>query len=264
MSSSLVRDDVPLLHRLRLGLRSGSIGPHYQPEVDFDRPRWVGFEALSRWHDPDRGDVSPAIFIPLAEQDGLLAELTMGQIRRLALDAPSLTQKFEQVALAFNLSPSLIGHGGIQATLERAVDDCRHLPLTWEIEITESEAIADFGPCRAQLNRWHDLGVKIVLDDFGSGWSDWVRTALLPVDRIKIDSAFVRALPSANVQASLRDIRSRALAQGIELTVEGVETAEQEAQLRDLGFTRFQGWLYAKAMPLAEVLTASGFFRSRL
>ena len=85
-----------------------------------------------------------------------------------------------------------------------------------------------------------------MLDDFGTGWSNWVRAELLPVDRIKIDSAFVRDLPSASVQAVLREIRARALAQDIELTVEGVETAEQEIRLRALGFTRFQGMQHAR------------------
>ena len=79
----------------------------------------MGFEALSRWRNPESGDISPAVFIPLAEQHGLLAELTMRQINHLALDAPLLTQRFDQVALAFNLSATLLGHGGIQDALAR-------------------------------------------------------------------------------------------------------------------------------------------------
>jgi len=264
LSSSPVRDDARLLRQFRLALQSGAIVPHYQPEVDFDRPDWMGFEALSRWRNPESADISPAVFIPLAERHGLLAELTMRQINHLALDAPLLTQRFDQVALGFNLSATLLGHGGIQDALARAVGVCRDLPLTWEVEITETEPIVDFGATRAQLNHWRELGVKIVLDDFGTGWSNWVRAELLPVDRIKIDSGFVRDLPSASVQSVLREIRARALAQDIELTVEGVETAEQENRLRALGFTRFQGWLYAQAMPLTEVLASSGFLKHRL
>ena len=89
-----VRDEVQLLHQFRLGLQSGAIGPHYQPEIDFDRPHWMGLEALSRWHDPNGGDISPGVFIPLAEKHGLLAELTCVQIAQLAQDAPALVEAF--------------------------------------------------------------------------------------------------------------------------------------------------------------------------
>lgn len=259
-----MRDEVQLLRKFRLGLQSGAIEPHYQPEIDLHRPDWMGFEALSRWHDPDWGDISPGVFIPLAEKQGLLADLTIAQIHQLSQDAPALVQAFGQVSLAFNLSPHLIGHAGVWAALTQALKTSVALKLSWEIELTENEAIADFGSALAQLAPLRRLGAKVVLDDFGTGWSNWSRAEMLQADGIKIDSMFVRTLASPQVQTMLGQIADQARAMGMGVTVEGVETSEQETLLRQLGLTRFQGWLYAKAMPLHELLVPDATFKNRL
>ncbi|MEY2804797.1 MAG: hypothetical protein RL657_2133 [Pseudomonadota bacterium] len=247
-------DEKQLLERLRIGLRHGAIQAHFQPELDDDRPDWVGFEALARWQDPVLGEVSPAVFIPLAERHDLLAELTCAQIRSLSQAAEQLCRRFSSVALAFNLSPRLIGQADIWGALLQARTATAHLPLTWEVEITESEPIDDFGQAEVQLAVLRQQGIKVVLDDFGTGWSNLVRLALLGVHRIKVDSVFVRHLENPATQAVLQGVLQLARAMSLEITIEGVETRSQEAALRQMGFRRFQGWLCAKAMPLADAL----------
>ena len=214
----------------------------------------MGFEALSRWHDAESGDISPAVFIPLAEKHGLLADLTCNQIQHLQKAAPELCQRFGEVALAFNLSPTLIGHEAIWAQLLATRQATSHLPLTWEVEITESEPIDDFALAESQLSLLRQQGIKVVLDDFGTGWSNVVRLALLGVHRIKVDSVFVRNLQRPATLQVLRGVLGLAHSMNLEITIEGVETTEQATALREMGFDRFQGWLYAKAMPLADVL----------
>ena len=254
VSQPTVRDEVQLLRKFRLGLQSGAIEPHYQPEIDLHRPDWMGFEALSRWHDPEWGDISPGVFIPLAEKQGLLAELTCVQIHKLAQDAPRLTATFGQVALALNLSPRLIGHAEVWSALTQALACTQKLDLSWELEITEAEPIADFGKAGLALQALREQGVKIVLDDFGTGWSSWSRAELLRAQRLKVDSVFVRHHQTEAAQQFLKRVADHARTAPIEITVEGIETEAEESALKAYGFSRFQGWLYAKAMPLQEVL----------
>ena len=126
---------------------------------------------------------------------------TMSPIAQLAQDAPALVEAFGEVALALNLSPRLIGNPDIEARLLQALEQTQGLNLTWELEITESEPIADFGRVTATLAQLRRKGVKIVLDDFGTGWSSWSRAELLNADRIKIDSVFVRQHQSPAAQS---------------------------------------------------------------
>ena len=248
-------EEEQILERLKIGLRNEAVRPFFQPELDFSRSDWMGFEALSRWIDPQLGEVSPAVFIPLAEKHQLLAELTRCQIMALQQAAPHLCRRYRSVSLAFNLSPRLIGHPDVWDALTQTRKATAELPLIWEVEITESEPIADFDQAEAALSLLRQQGIKVVLDDFGTGWSNLVRVALLGVHRIKVDSVFVRHLERPGAQAVLQGLFQLAQDMKLEITIEGVETPHQEAVLRQMGFKRFQGWLYARALPLGDLLT---------
>jgi EAL domain-containing protein (putative c-di-GMP-specific phosphodiesterase class I) len=158
-------EEEQILERLKIGLRNEAIRPFFQPELDFSRSDWMGFEALSRWIDPQLGEVSPAVFIPLAEKHQLLAELTRCQIMALQQAAPHLCRRYRSVSLAFNLSPRLIGHPDVWDALTQTRKATAELPLTWEVEITESEPIADFDQAEAALSLLRQQGIKVVLDD---------------------------------------------------------------------------------------------------
>lgn len=244
-----------LLPKLQSAIHLGHLQAHFQPEFDLSRPDWIGFEALSRWQDPEWGIVSPAVFIPLAEKHGLLAQLTCLQVLHLTQSASSLCQRFGQISLGLNVSPRLIGHPDLWATLLKSLQDTSHLPLTWDIEITESEPIEDFEQAEIALSVLRQHGFRVVLDDFGTGWSNLVRLALLGIQRIKVDSVFVRNLHRPATQTVMRGMLELAKAMQLEITIEGVETLDQQSALQQMGFERFQGWLYAPALPLGELLT---------
>ncbi|MDI9332242.1 MAG: EAL domain-containing protein [Alphaproteobacteria bacterium] len=181
------------IEKLRLALTTGAIKAYYQPEIDFSLPNWLGFEALTRRFDPDLGEVSPAQFIPWAQVHGLLAQLTLMQIRQMEQDAPKLLSQQKHISLGLNLSPSLLGHHEIWAAFEKATHVTRQWPITWEVELSESEAIHDFGLARHFLRELQQMGIKVLLDDFGTGWSNPTRLEMLDIDGIKVDAIFVRS-----------------------------------------------------------------------
>lgn len=252
--------DADLLQRMQLNsllrLAADRNDFHFvaQPKTSYSGTV-VGAELLVRWHSEALGDVPASTFVPLAEEIGVI-----GQIGRLALDrAAELAARLASGARTWSVSVNLSSRQVADPQLERhLLEACRKHgiePRQLELEVTESAFIGNVAAARQVLNRLHDLGFPLSLDDFGTGYSALSYLRDLPFDKIKIDRSFVRDIDT--------DLRARALVEGMialcrtlgMMTVaEGVETLGQRDELAQMGIDEYQGYLYARPMPLAELL----------
>ncbi len=239
---------------LRTATSNGEFELYYQPFVHLERNEISGFEALVRWHHPERGMVSPAEFISVAEETGLIVEIgewVLGQACRQAMMWPS------SIRVAVNLSPAQFKGRDVAELVAQALAQSGLDPRRLEIEITESLLLQDAEATLDMLHRVRDLGVRIAMDDFGTGYSSLSYLRSFPFDKIKIDQSFVRELSRrSDCLTIVRSIASLGAGLGMTTTAEGVETLDQLAQLRAAGCTEVQGYLFAKPMP-ADRLTLS-------
>ncbi|HEV3394580.1 MAG TPA: EAL domain-containing protein [Xanthobacteraceae bacterium] len=224
---------------------------YYQPTIDIASGRIVGFEALLRWHHPERGVILPGEFIALAESIGLIVPLGEWVLRRACAEAAGWP---EDVTVAVNLSPLQFKNANLVETVTAAMAAPGLPARRLELEITESVLLQENENNPATLHRLRDLGVRIALDDFGTGYSSLSYLRVFPFDRIKIDGSFVKELPH-NVEC-VSIIRAMAdLARGLHMTTtaEGVETPEQLEQLRAYGCTAAQGYLFSRPLPAGDI-----------
>jgi diguanylate cyclase (GGDEF)-like protein len=222
----------------------------YQPIVNTLDGRLIGVEALLRWTHPSRGAVSPAVFIPFAEQSGQIVELGGWVLAQACSDRRSRQgQQRDQLFTSVNVSPHQFMSGGFAESVRVILDTTETLPGMLTLELTERVLIRDSARAEIVLGELHDLGVKLALDDFGTGYSSLERLDSLPIDTIKIDQRFVARLGgddgSHSIVASIIQ-----LAHGLGMTVvaEGVETPEQHHILLKLGADACQGFCFARPM----------------
>ena len=241
---------------LRRAVAQGALVLHYQPKVRLSDSAIVGAEALMRWR-TDEGFVSPTLFVPVAEETGLIVELGRFALQQACRDAAA----WPQGAVAVNVSPVQFGLCDVAAEVEAALAAAHLPPGRLEIEITES-AFVEADPAIAQaLERVRALGVRISLDDFGTGYSSLHYLGSLPIDCIKIDQSFVRAMsrePSA--AATVQAVIALAKAHGKLLVAEGIEGAGEAEALAAMGCDYGQGWRFGRPEP-AEAFLAR--FRPR-
>jgi EAL domain-containing protein (putative c-di-GMP-specific phosphodiesterase class I) len=243
-------------------LARGELRVYYQPIVQLADGRITGIEALVRWEHPERDLLSPAEFIPLAEETGLIRpidrwvlEEACGQLQawqRSAPDAPPLV-------LSVNLSAQQFQHPDLVADVADVLQRTGLAPHRLELEITESAVMADVAATGAALDALKGLGVRLAIDDFGTGYSSLSYLKRFAVDRLKVDKSFVDGLgrdpdDTALVQAVL----SVAQALGLAVTAEGVETVEALVRLRELGCELAQGYHLAEPLPPADVAPLLG------
>ncbi|HEV2954550.1 MAG TPA: EAL domain-containing protein [Xanthobacteraceae bacterium] len=236
---------------LRLAFERNEFDLYYQPTIDIASGRIVGFEALLRWHHPERGIVAPGEFIALAESIGLIVPLGEWVLRQACAEA---AQWPDDVTIAVNLSPLQFKNANLVETVTAALAAAKLPPRRLELEITESVLLQENENNPATLHRLRDLGVRIALDDFGTGYSSLSYLRVFPFDRIKIDGSFVKELPH-NVEC-VSIVRAMAdLARGLHMatTAEGVETPEQLEALRAHGCTAAQGYLFSRPLPAGEL-----------
>jgi diguanylate cyclase (GGDEF)-like protein/PAS domain S-box-containing protein len=236
---------------LRQALADGGFEIHYQPLVNLQRDEVTGCEALLRWRHPERGMVSPAEFIPVAEDTGLINELGEWVLRTACAEAASWP---DHIRLAVNVSPVQLKCQTVALKIAGALAASGLSPSRLELEITEAVLIRDDEAALAILHQLRAIGVRIALDDFGTGYSSLSYLKRFPFDKIKIDRCFVSDIAeidgsSAIVQAVVNIAASR----NMTTTAEGVETQEQREILRLLGCTEMQGYLFSAAKPSAEV-----------
>ncbi len=249
---------------LRRALERGELRMHYQPIVSLVTGRLTGFEALMRWTHPVRGPVGPNVFIPVAEESGLILPLGRLALREACAAAMTWRKRLPAAAplsMAVNLSGRQFAQPDLADEIGALLRESGLDPSRLHLEITESAVMADPEAAAAVLRRLRDLGVRFSIDDFGTGYSSLALLHRIPVDLLKIDRSFVSRMSggSGNLEV-VRAIVALAHALRLEIVAEGVETAEQLALLRALGCESAQGFLFAKALPPeeAEALIARG------
>jgi diguanylate cyclase (GGDEF)-like protein len=237
---------------LRKALSNGEFELYYQPLVNLARDEICGMEALLRWHHPERSFVSPAEFIPLAEETGLIVPLGEWAMRQACAAAARWP---EHIKVAINLSANQFKSRHLVDTVISALAASGLPARRLELEITESVLLQNNEATLATLHQLRALGVRIALDDFGTGYSSLSYLRSFPFDKIKIDRCFVSDLSDAgeDALAILRAVASLGISLGIATTAEGVETKEQLARVREEGCTEMQGYLFSPPRPLAEV-----------
>jgi EAL domain-containing protein (putative c-di-GMP-specific phosphodiesterase class I) len=236
---------------LRQAISAGAMEVHYQPCINLLDDRITGCEALLRWRHPQRGFISPAEFIPIAEDTGLINQLGEWVLATACADA---TNWPDDVKLAVNVSPSQFKSGTLPLRVASALAAAGLPASRLELEITEAVLIRDDEAALAILHQLRALGVRIALDDFGTGYSSLSYLQRFPFDKIKIDRCFVDRIADSEASTSIvRAVVDLAAARRMKTTAEGVETEEQRRLLRSLGCTEMQGWLFSKARPVSEI-----------
>ena len=231
---------------LRRTLAEGGLDVHYQPIVAADGQRIVGVEALLRWQHPQRGDIPPAVFVPVAEQTGLMPKLGEFVMRRALKDA----LRWKDVYIAVNLSPVQVRDRTLVDLVSAVLAETGIEPGRVVMEVTEGVLIENPDEAQARLEALRALGVRIALDDFGSGYSSLSYLRRFPIDKLKIDKEFVAPLGrSANGGVIIQAIMALGRALGLTVLCEGVETEEQRILLRLAGCDEMQGFLFARPGP---------------
>jgi len=237
---------------MREALAAGDFALHYQPQLDLASNRIVGFEALVRWHHRERGPVSPADFIPVAEETGLIVPLGEWVLREACREAAAWPK---DVRISVNISAVQFRHRNLVQVVMSALAGAGMPPSRLELEITESVLMQESEASVSILHQLRALGVRIAMDDFGTGYSSLSYLRRFPFDKIKIDRSFVRDLtPDSESVAIVRAIVGLGRSLGIATTAEGVETAEQLAIIRSEGCTEMQGYLLSPPRPAREAL----------
>jgi diguanylate cyclase (GGDEF)-like protein/PAS domain S-box-containing protein len=250
----VAEDRRQLEHDLLDALANGEMAVHYQPIVSAKTEQVTGFEALLRWNHPKRGRISPAIFIPIAEDANLIPQLGEWTLRQACMDAARWPG---ELRVAVNVSPIQFASDALPAIVMSALASSGMKPERLELEITESVFLGDTAETDGRFAALKRLGVRLALDDFGTGYSSlgYLRTA--PFDKIKIDQSFVRGTTEegARNQAIIAAIVALANALGMETTAEGIESFDQLETMRRLNVSHIQGFLYSRAVANDELVT---------
>ena len=236
---------------MRAALVEGGFELHYQPLVDLHSDEVTGCEALIRWRHPLRGMVSPADFIPVAEDTGLIEEIGQWVLRTACAEAANWPA---HVRIAVNVSPIQFRSQSLSLKVAAALAETGLDPRRLELEITEAVLIADDDAALIALNQLRSLGVHIALDDFGTGYSSLQYLQRFPFDKIKIDRSFVKEVTGNSSSASIiKAVVSIAADRNMITTAEDVETLQQRETVQNLGCTQMQGYLFSAARPAHEI-----------
>jgi len=246
-----------LLQDLRLALSDGALSVDFQPIVRLDTTEVVGFEALMRWHHPERGWVAPEVFIPLAEQSDLILELGLFALSEAVTAASTWTSvgsRDDAPFVSVNLSARQFQDDALGAKIEAALTMSGLAPNRLIIEITESVTLLDVAETSSVLGRLNRLGVAFALDDFGTGYSSLAYLGALNPRIIKIDQSFLNSVYASERSDSLLEaIVSLGRKLDNTMLAEGIETREQLELLRGFGCQLGQGFLFSRAVPAEEV-----------
>lgn len=249
------RKEVDLLSRMRLdhdmrqALAEGRFRLHYQPQVELGSDRVIGAEALIRWRDPQRGDISPAEFIPLAEESGFVVAIGEWVLREAVDQAAHWLSRGLRMPVAVNVSALQFQQGGFVEQVAAALHDAALPPSMLELELTEGVLLGDAEEGLKRMRALAALGVTLSIDDFGTGYSSLAYLKRFPIQRLKIDRSFVKGLPGDASDAGIANaIVQMGRALGLQVIAEGVETEAQRDFLAQAGCHEFQGYLYAPAL----------------
>jgi EAL domain-containing protein (putative c-di-GMP-specific phosphodiesterase class I) len=245
---------------LRKALERDEFLLHYQPQTDIRRWDVIGVEALIRWRHPERGMVSPASFIPLAEEIGLIGEIGKWVLRTACRQQVAWTSSGLDLSIAVNLSGVQFQEASLIDTITEVIKETGANPRKLELELTESTAMRHAENAVAIFRQLKAMGFHLSIDDFGTGYSSLAYLKRFPIDTIKIDRAFVKDLGCESEHAAIA-VAIIAMAHGLKLRVlaEGVETQEQLDILRDNHCDTIQGYFFSQPLPcdLLEQLVRS-------
>ena len=253
LGRKLHRDRV-IQTRLAHAIDTGAITVHYQPEVDLRHGTVVGFEALARWVDEELGEVLPGEFIPVAEDSHLMERLTLHVLANVHADRPQIEARFPGAQVSVNTRPQALRSRRVLDLLTGVGTAEGQTRQPIHIELGEADMHTAHRQLGREMQTLRGLGVRLVLDDFGSGDSSVSRLAGLQGHRIKIDGSLTAALEGADGLQVVTAMIQLARALDLEVSAEGVESEAQRELLLGLGCERAQGWLYARAMRLEELL----------
>ncbi|MDT4739306.1 GAF domain-containing protein [Bradyrhizobium sp. WYCCWR 12699] len=240
---------------LRRALERGQFSLNYQPKVEMETGQITGVEALLRWNHPELGNVSPAQFIPLAEETGLIVPIGRWVLNEACAQAMAWQRRgLLPLSMAVNLSPRQFADEHLLQDVDEALAASGMSPVLLQLEVTESMMMRNVGRALKVLDAIQSRGIRLAIDDFGTGYSSMSLMKHFPIDTIKIDRSFVRDLPQdSEDQAIAQAIISMGKALGMTVVAEGVENAEQEAFLRTHGCDEMQGFLISKPVPAREM-----------
>jgi len=250
--------------KLRLAIEQKDFQLYYQIQVD-STGRALGAETLIRWIDPELGFISPAEFIPLAEETGLILPIGKWVLESACAQLNAWKQEHYtcELVLAVNVSAKQFHQKDFVAQVEAAIRLHDINPKLLKLELTESMLVENIEAIIAKITAIKALGVQFSLDDFGTGYSSLQYLKRLPIDQLKIDQSFVRDLESdSNDRAIVQTIISMAKNMELEVIAEGVETAEQQSILEGKGCRNFQGYLFGKPMPIAQLIPLIALLKS--
>jgi diguanylate cyclase (GGDEF)-like protein len=243
-----------LLGDLRRAVGGSQLELHYQPKVSLTTGGVEGVEALLRWWHPERGPVSPADFIPLAEQSYLMRQITQHVIDAALEQAATWWHSGLQVPVSVNVSARDLLDSALPDQLEAGLDRLQLPARAIQLEVTERILMTDQAYTADSVHALVELGIPLALDDFGTGYSSLVRLQRLPVREVKVDGSFVQRLgKSVDDERIVRSIVDLVRSLGLRSVAEGVETEEVAQRLRDMGCDSAQGWRFAEPMPAYEM-----------
>ncbi len=253
--NKIAMDRLHLEADLRRGIERDEFIPYFQAKVDFKTGQISGAEALVRWQREDGDIISPGIFIPMAEQLGLISRIGESVLKQACVQATRWMKAGHDCKVAVNVSPLQFEEANFSEKVLSSIRDAGLPPGRLELEITETMAVADTDRVSEIMRPLRAMGVRLAIDDFGAGHSNLVTLTKLPFDVFKIDQQFVSALHSdSQAPAVVEMILAMAETMGLETVAEGVETPSQSDFLRRRGCTLAQGYLYAKPIPPDEFM----------
>ncbi|MFC0561044.1 putative bifunctional diguanylate cyclase/phosphodiesterase [Halalkalibacter alkalisediminis] len=242
-------DELSLEASLLEALADDQLEVYYQLQVDVDLNRPFGVEALIRWNHPDRGILSPAVFLPLAEEIGILADLDEWVLNRALMQGQTwYEQGYQNLVISVNISREFFKRRDFIERVNQALTQSGLDPSRLCLEVTENTAILHVEEIRNKLIALKERGIRVSLDDFGTGYSSLSQLNLFPIDTLKIDQSFVRKTSKEN-DAIIKLIIALAKSLGVSVICEGVETEEQLTLIRNEGCFQAQGYLFSKPVP---------------
>jgi EAL domain-containing protein (putative c-di-GMP-specific phosphodiesterase class I) len=236
---------------LRHAISNGTLEVYYQPCLDLQSGGITGCEALLRWRHPQRGMISPAEFIPIAEETGLINQIGEWVLMTACAEATTWP---DHIRLAVNVSPVQFKSGTLALKIAAALAASGLPSSRLELEITEAVLIRDDEAALTILHQLRDIGVRIALDDFGTGYSSLSYLQRFPFDKIKIDRCFINDLEDPEGSSCIvQAVVNIAAAREMTTTAEGVETKQQRELLRTLGCSEMQGFLFSAPKPASDI-----------
>ncbi|WP_156678813.1 putative bifunctional diguanylate cyclase/phosphodiesterase [Sphingomonas profundi] len=236
---------------LRAGIPKGEIVPYYEQQIDLVTGRINGFEVLARWEHPTRGLIPPDMFIPVAEDAGLIGDLSLSVMRQAFEEARGWDQ---ELTLSVNISPAQLKDPWLAQKIVKLLVETGYPPQRLEIEITETSLFENLGLAQSIVGSLKNQGIRLALDDFGTGYSSLAHLRALPFDRIKIDKSFVMSMVDNSESAAIVNaITKLGDSLGLPITAEGIEDGAIAERLKAIGCHKGQGYHYGHPIPITQV-----------